>query len=59
MVVTKRKLDTPMMDIVQLIINIEGQTRSLFYTTRERVNTREECSLHTRERATIQKAGHA
>lgn len=59
MVVTLRTLDTPMMDIVQLIIDIEGHTRSLFYTTRERVNTREECSLHTRERATIQKAGHA
>ena len=53
MVVTLRTLDTSMMDIGQLIIDIEGHTGSLFYITRERVNTREKHSLLARERAPI------
>ena len=42
-----------LMDIGKLIIDIEGHTGSLFYTTRERVNTREKRFLLARERAPI------
>ena len=59
MVVTLKTLDTPMTDIGQLRTDIEGNTGSLFYIIREGIHTRENPSLHAREKDPIWKGGNS
>ena len=59
MVVTLITLDTPMTDIGQLRTDIEENTGSLFYIIREGIHTRENPSLHDREKDPIWKGGNS
>ena len=55
---TMKVVDTAMMDIRHLIIDIEGHSDTLFYITRDQVHTREKPSPHAKEGAALWRAGH-